>query len=100
MVASQSCVVRPPWMRRASQSIVPSRPFGAQWRSSIGSRTRTTVGRFVDVDPDEAGKVRRPGFAKLRERELHLPDPTLGPMARPKGEKLIADNRRARHDYH
>ena len=49
---------------------------------------------------DVAGEEAAAGFVQLGERDLHAPTLHFGPMAKPVGEKLIVDNRRARHDYH
>jgi SsrA-binding protein len=51
------------------------------------------------VTGEVARDVPRNGGQKTR-RGRSATAPRLVPMARPKGEKLIADNRRARHEYH
>src|SRR2546421_8471111 len=45
---------------------------------------------------------KRPAPASFSWASVSSMRPTLhfGPMAKPVGEKLIVDNRRARHDYH
>jgi SsrA-binding protein len=54
----------------------------------------------LDLDADVAGEEARAGLVQLGEREVHAATLHFGPMAKPVGEKVIVDNRRARHDYH
>jgi SsrA-binding protein len=66
----------------------------------LHSATDDTVFHRLDLDADVAGEEARTGLVQLGEREVHAATLHFGPMAKPVGEKVIVDNRRARHDYH
>jgi SsrA-binding protein len=62
--------------------------------------TDDTVPHGLDLDTDVAGEETCAGLVQLGEREVHRATLHFAAMAKPVGEKVIVDNRRARHDYH
>src|SRR5438093_5769756 len=69
--------------------------------SRSGSRARTTLSTTSSTStPTSPGKALRPASFSWASVSSMRPTLHFGPMAKPVGEKLIVDNRRARHDYH
>src|SRR5947209_12628247 len=69
--------------------------------SRSGSRACTTPSTTSSTStPTSPGKALRPASFSWASVSSMRPTLHFGPMAKPVGEKLIVDNRRARHDYH
>src|SRR3954454_14350465 len=69
--------------------------------SRSGSRACTTPSTSSSTStPTSPGKALRPASFSWASVSSMRPTLHFGPMAKPVGEKLIVDNRRARHDYH
>ena len=68
--------------------------------AELEPRANETVVDALDRDSDETGEDVFPDLVQLREGDVHAPTLHFGAMAKPQGEKLIVDNRRARHEYH
>ena len=67
----------------------------------LEARADGSVSGLLEVDSEQAGEADRAHLLQLRECDLHRDRAYTGPsMAKPSGEKLIVDNRRARHEYH
>ncbi len=61
------------------------------------ARLQDALAGLEELDAEQAGEAVRAGFLQVVERDIHRRDPTLGAV---NGEKLIVENRRARHEYH